>query len=101
MYLRKDYMTGVIAFNDYYGQFVTDYIRNVVEQRFGLERLKRAFTQDSYLNTIPLREWDALRLITQQVDTLKALKAAGDFWSYGVHVCIVKQAAKQLIAKSE
>ncbi len=89
-------MSGKVSHADYYSQFVTPEIKQLVIDRIGLERLSRS--TDEHLNDITLRIWDsmALRFPGEPYRTHTNLQANGDN-SLATAVCILKQAARQII----
>lgn len=91
---RADYMANKCSHQEYYNQFVTRDTLALVEDVFGVEKLKAAYAEDKNLNTIPLAKWDAL---AGNVNTNEALKQAGDYLTLAGSVCILKAAARQLI----
>jgi hypothetical protein len=125
MFTRADYMSNLVTHNDYYGQFVTQDIKNLIEQTFTKERLIKALDSDEHLNNIPLHRWDLLaglnptkmeksfpslmgvQTIDRWNDTggksnlkslvdIKQIKDAGECWSLSTAVCIAKEAARQI-----
>lgn len=107
MFTRKQYLSNVCTFAEYYDQFVTPEILNRVTRDIGLDRLLAS--KDEHLNDIPLKEWDALfggvfrsgqMIVSPTVphDINKMLKECGEGGaSMATLVCIAKQAARQLI----
>lgn len=61
---RKEYLdfsrTGdsIVAFHLYYGQFVTPYVKELVRERIGEDRIRAS--KDVHFNDIPLKLWDEL-----------------------------------------
>lgn len=49
---------GIMAFHQYYGQFVTPYVAGVVRRHIGEDRIKAS--KDVHFNDIPLKMWDRL-----------------------------------------
>jgi hypothetical protein len=79
----------------YYGQFVTDKVRDVVLRCIGADVIKASTDPD--LNDIPLAKWDCMvtcRMMPASVAV--ALKDAGDSLTLGSGVCILKEAARQI-----
>lgn len=95
MKTRADYMAKKCSHREYYGQFVTEAIKGMVLSAFTLEELLNS--NDEHLNDLPLSRWD--QLAGGMGSTLKdrALREAGDFSSLGSSVCILKEAARQII----
>jgi hypothetical protein len=107
MMTRSEYMANSQqpgAFRAYHAQFVTPEVTQAVLRSIGLARILAS--KDPHLNDIPLHLWDriigfrdTMRAGTSLDTTLgcaAALRAAGDFPSCGVLVCIMKEAARQI-----
>lgn len=94
MKTRSQYLAGQCSHREYYAQFVTPEIRAQVLARFPLKQLCGTSDQ-AHLNSIPLVSWNGLTYSMRGVDT--ALRAAGDGPTQAGKVCILKEAAKQLI----
>jgi hypothetical protein len=97
MISRKDYMDKKATYREYYGQFVNETIKNLVLGRFGIKRLRKAFKEDEHLNSIPLYSWDSMVYTLRSPEMIKAIKETGDFFSLAGGVCILKEAARQVI----
>jgi len=83
------------AHREYYAQFVTEGVLELVTRGIGIERL--LMSTDPHLNDIPLAKWDALvPFLGTSVRTL--LRQAGEGgMTLGVGVCILKEAARQFV----
>lgn len=102
MITRKEYLaleyvddaTAMARHREYYSQFVTPKVKQLVLRYIGRERLLRS--TDPHLNDIKLPEWDWL---VPHIDgvAVTLLREAGDFLSLGTGVCILKEAARQII----
>jgi hypothetical protein len=98
---RKEYLdqagtdNAYVAHRQYYAQFVTDPVKQLVLRDVG--RLVLTLSKDDpYLNDIPLKRWDTL--VPMLPATVRAkLKECGDYLTLGVGVCILKEAARQLL----
>ena len=99
MKTRQEYLAGICSHDEYYRQFVTDYMINIVRSTLKSSNLKKCFAEDPYLNNIKLDEWDSLAFYTCASNhTLKELLIkAKDSYSLATGVCIMKQAAKIII----
>lgn len=84
------------AYRTYYGQYVSDGTKRIVLQRITLPVLLAS--KDPHLNDIPLSRWDAL---VPQLHAGVALKRNGDWLSLGTGVCILKEAARQIIEEKK
>lgn len=97
---RQQYLNNTKLHNEYYAQFVTEEIKQLVLRRFGIEKLCAAYEEDTDLNSIPLVNWDGLgihlmhgsRYLDRQL-----IKETGQGYSNAGAVCILKEAARQLI----
>lgn len=94
MFTRKQYLNGECTHEQYYEQFVTAQIKDLVLRMFGREELSMAFQRDPHLNNLPLRKWDAL---APYVNCREAMKPCGDFPTLAGQVCILKTAARMAI----
>ena len=94
MLTRKQYLDGECTHREYYGQFVTDRIKQTVARHIGLDKLKES--TDEHFNDIPLQRWDCC-LIPGTVAGW--LRKAGDVGgeSLADRVCVAKEAGRQLI----
>lgn len=96
-YNRQDYMNGKCSHREYYAQFVTPAVKQMVMDRIGLKELVRS--TDEHLNDIPLNVWDNLagstRLALMRGDYSCTLRIADDN-SLASQVCALKEAAKQI-----
>ena len=89
-FTRKDYMSGKCTHQEYYGQLVTqgmkDHIVRAIPQAL-------AKSTDPVFNDIPLSTWDRLGMVYSLRDEFKAL---GDFKTSAGMVCVLKEAARQI-----
>ena len=92
---RAEYMANSLALHHaYYSQFVSDALKNAVGECIGVARIKAS--TDSYLNDIPLHEWDAIKglVFAHCAAQLKKVDPCGV--SLGSAVCIAKAAAQMI-----
>lgn len=94
MKTRKQYLDGECTHEEYYGQFVTREIRQLVSRTFTVPRL--VASPDPHFNDITLRRWDALAGSLGK-PTEAALRDRGDWLSLAGAVCILKEAARQVV----
>lgn len=97
MKTRAQYLAGECSHREYYAQFVTPEIRKQVLARFPLKRLCQTSDQE-HLNSIPLSGWDGLAYSMEGIAA--PLRLADDFPTLCSRVCILKEAAKQLIEET-
>jgi hypothetical protein len=88
MITRKQYMSGESTHREYYGQFVTESIKNSLLVYIGKELIMNS-TDESF-NDIPLSKWDRLPTVGN------GLRECGDVPTLSGSVCIYKEAAKQI-----
>ena len=91
---RSSYLNNEASHAQYYNQFIDQPLRDwIVSSMGGIDILKKAYARDSSLNTIPLSQWDTLAYTLNNPKYRALFVAAGDFWTLGGAVCILKQAA--------
>lgn len=121
MFTRKQYLANECTHREYYGQFVTDEIKQAVLRTFSKEELVQAFKDDEHFNNLPLRKWDRMIMlghfkgssvgnswktppfIPYQFSAFaKALKEAGDVGGISLCdcVCTCKEAARQIVEEA-
>jgi hypothetical protein len=89
-YLSAPYDETGKVHQAYYGQFVTDDVKDSVLRHIPLATLKAS--KDTHLNDIGLGTWDRV-----QVCRADAMRALGDFPTSAGNVCIAKEAARQIL----
>lgn len=92
---RSEYLDKVCTHREYWAQFVTPYIKRLVETRFGSRLLS---SRDPHFNDIPLDEWDRIN-----TPSLFAIDENGDgkrFYSLSNGTCIMKEAATQIVEEA-
>jgi hypothetical protein len=109
---RTEYMEDSERLHgEYFTQFVTDAMKRDILNFIGKEALLNS--TDKHLNDIPLKQWDCLAgfsfrgsemilkpsVIPYGIDNL--LKEAGEDYSCSTGVCILKQAARQIIKDNQ
>lgn len=95
---RNRYLDGKITHEEYYHALAKTAGVNFqnADPAF-LDRVRKALGEgDSYLNSIPLAEWDT-RALSLLPSVRAAFKEHGDFFSLAGGVCLVKQAAKDAV----
>jgi hypothetical protein len=101
---RKEYMANPNKLHRaYYGQFVTPSIRRYVANCIGIDQIRAS--KDRYFNDIPLPRWDRLSGSLQHVLSVPGEieypnhpeYAGKRFYSLCNGVCILKEAARQLL----
>lgn len=77
----------------YYSQYVTDVVKRVVLRNITLKALLES--RDRSFNDIPLGRWDIL--VPELFSLRDALARNGDSLALGTGVCILKEAARELV----
>ncbi len=97
MITRQDYMNDKATHREYYGQFVTDEIKQEVLREIG--KMELMSSTDEHLNDIELFKW----YWQLSRKTVNDLKASGEVHAntLSVAVCIHKEAARQIIEEIE
>lgn len=94
MITRKDYLDGKATHREYYAQFVTEQIRDLVRHGVGIERIKKS--TDKHFNDIPLHIWDCLASNNRYALAISKSENGQKDFSLGSSVCILKEAARQI-----
>ena len=92
MFTRKQYMNKECTHRQYYGQFVTPATKAHVLRGIGLAALKKS--TDPHFNDIALTNWDNL---VPHCPGSSGFTKAGDYYTLGGGVCLLKEAALQIL----
>ena len=90
MFTRKDYMADKCTHTEYYGQLVTQGMKDHIVRSISQTLAK---STDPHFNDIPLSTWDRLGMVYNLRSEFKEL---GDFKSMAGMVCVLKEAARQV-----
>ena len=97
MFTRKDYLDGKCTHSEYYSQYVenTD-AKGLVLAFWDEKTLSEAYEKDEHLNSLSIKDWDDLanRLTIGPCLTFSEL---GDMNTLSSRVCVLKEAARQII----
>lgn len=91
MLTRQDYLNGKCTHSEYYAQFVTEGTKKMLISRFGIKKIKEAFTENEHFNSIRLQEWDSMRPLMRV-----NMKDYGDYLTLAGSNCILREAARQI-----
>lgn len=99
---RADYIAGNCTHDEFYAQFVTPSILELVKSQIGEVKIKKS--QDPNFNDIPIARWDTLkdgiflRLDKKKFKRLSSPNAPAGVmsWSFSDSICIAKEAARQV-----
>jgi hypothetical protein len=89
---RKQYMAGECTHDQYYDQFVTQELKNILLRSIPEQQI--VMSKHPHFDDIPLTVWDWIARI-EPVPRL-SLEAVGDSSSLGTQVCALKEAARQI-----
>ena len=93
MITRKQYIANEATHREYYGQFVTESMRDYIASVFG-DRLANSTYE--HFNDIPLSQWDDQKnVILAYCGKLLAIANGGGV-SLSDCVCVAKEAARQI-----
>ena len=95
IYTRKDYMSNKCTHEEYYGQLVTQGMKEHVARALP-QSLARS--TDPHFNDIPLATWDRIGFVYRGLGP--EFKKLGDFMSSAGLVCVLKEAARQVKEES-
>ncbi len=97
-FTRKEYLNRNCTHREYYSQFVTDGIKQIVKMDLGDKIIK---SEDEHFNDIPLKLWDNLgSLLVSQPFIHRRMKERGDYLTKAGLVCILKESARQILEEN-
>lgn len=108
-FTREQYLAGDCSHREYWAQFVTPSMKAMVLNNIGLARLQRS--KDKYFSDVTtLADWDCMRNATFhmlnmvkwreiQYPEYAGLTSVG--WSLSDNVCLLKEAARQLVEEHQ
>lgn len=95
--MRDAYLDNKITHEQYYGSVADDAGARFPEDSAVIDEI---IAEGGDVSSIQLYRWD--HMICHSCDkgkTREAFKAHGDFWSLAGHVCMLKEAARQAVAR--
>lgn len=95
MYTRQDYLNHKCTHSEYFAQFVNDMQKRIILERWTAKELARAWENDEAFNTrlTSIAQWGRLPCPTDH----RLLDAAGEHSTPSTLVCILKEAARQIV----
>ena len=94
-YNRKDHMSKKCTHREFYAQFITPLVKDLVRRLIGKKSILRS--TDEHLNDIALSRWDSLHTPIRQIVGKMVREANGNSGhSLSDSVCVAKEAAKQI-----
>lgn len=98
MYTREEYIKGVCTHQEYYAQLVDSSTKGLIMSTFSLSELRSA---GKNFSGIPLKHWVRMANCFDEVIINRKMKPLGDYPTQAGKVCILKEAARQLIDLGE
>lgn len=92
MKTRQDYLNKLCTHSEYYSQYVTEGTKRILLSRISEKELITAYKEDENFNSIKLPTWDGIGTLLNP-----DFKTYGDTNSLAGRVCILKEAARQII----
>lgn len=109
MFTRKQYLDKQCTHRQYWAQFVTEGMRQMVQRNITLERLQRS--QNEYFSDVTtLQDWDCMRHGTfamldqkkwREIQYPEYTDPRSIGWSLSDNTCLLKEAARQLVEAAE
>lgn len=108
MFTRAQYLNRECTHREYWAQFVTPSMKAMVLNNITLERLQRSTDQVNF-NDISLMKWDWMKSHTfhmlnmtkwREIQYPEYVGLTSVGWSLSDNVCILKEAARQLVEES-
>lgn len=95
MYTRQDYLNHKCTHREYFAQFVNVMQKRIITEQWTPKKLARSWENDEAFNTrlTSIAQWDRLPCPTDH----RLLDAAGEHSTPSTLVCILKEAAKQIV----
>jgi hypothetical protein len=92
-YTREEYMQNKVSHEEFYGQFITEGLKNCVARHIGMDAINAS--KDKHFNDIRLELWDTCPV---PLDVLSEIKKANGRNGYSLsdRVCVAKECARQL-----
>lgn len=97
-YSRNDYMDVKCTHREYYSQFVDKNVKSLVLSMFNVNQLVNHFNSEiGKQGYIDLKQWDKLAGGYDTKLKINMLIKAVDYVSLAAAICILKEAAKQIV----
>jgi hypothetical protein len=98
MKTRQQYINKEVTHREYYSQFVTESVKKRIKSSFRISALEDG--KDKHFNNIPLSIWDHfLPVVPSEIS--KKLQECGDYCTLSGIVCILKEAAMQIVEEKK
>jgi hypothetical protein len=98
VFTREHYVKHICTHEQYYTQFVTKGIMDIVSATIGLDKITAS--KSKFFNDLPLASWDTC-LPRNMFAINELLNAAGDHPTIAGMTCIAKQAARMIKSEFE
>lgn len=102
MRTRTDYLNGRCTHHEYYSQFVTQAVKDLVTEHIGgADFLSKKLVEDPNLNNIPLDIWDQVVTNHRWVGGINEQGNGKKIYSLSNGVCVLKTAARMIVEEKE
>lgn len=98
MKTRQQYLNKEVTHREYYSQFVTESVKNRLKKTLKISSLESG--KDKHFNNIPLFFWDHFMPVVPS-EISKKLQECGDYCTLSGVVCILKEAAMQIVEEKK
>jgi hypothetical protein len=95
MFTRAQYLAGECSHQQYYAQFVNQWILDCVKGRNGINQLLEG--ENNSFNNIPLSWWDRINIMSSVDQQLWAAANGSPYYSLSDNLCIQKAAARMIV----
>lgn len=92
-YRREEYMHNKCTHEEYYGQFITEGLKNCVARHIGMDAINKS--TDPHFNDIRLESWDTCPIPSEVLRTIVKSSELGGY-SLSDRVCVAKECARVL-----
>ena len=102
MKTRTDYLDGRCTHREYYSQFVTQTVKDLVGKHIGNANfLSKKLAADPNLNNIPLDTWDRVVALHRWVGEIDEQGDGKKIYSLSNGICVLKTAARMIVGGKE
>lgn len=100
MFTRKDYMSGKCTEDQYYSQFVTDKVVDVIRRSVTYKYIVQARDKKDFYD-VSAQQWDFATGAILCLIGKEAFKAHDDYVTHNGLICIAKAAARKILLERE
>lgn len=100
MFTRKDYMSGKCNEDEYYSQFVTEKVVDVIKRSVTYKYIVQARDKKDFFD-VAAQQWDFATGAILCLLGKEPFKEKGDYVTHNGLICIAKAAARRILAERE